>query len=109
MRRCHFCGAPLDDSAEVFRASTCDSCGKDLKICLNCRFYSPGAHWDCAEPLAEQVVDKERSNFCDYFRFREASGGGASGRDRAAGGGGAKADRSQKAKKDFRRLFGDGS
>jgi hypothetical protein len=97
MRRCHFCGAPLDDSAEVFRASTCDSCGKDLKICLNCRFYSPGAHWDCAEPLAEQVVDKERSNFCDYFRFREASGGGA------------KADRSQKAKKDFRRLFGDGS
>ncbi|MDY7029635.1 MAG: hypothetical protein SVR04_15195 [Spirochaetota bacterium] len=40
-----------------------------MKICLNCVFYSPGSHWDCRETIPEQVKDKERSNFCDYFRL----------------------------------------
>ena len=27
----------------VYRTTECPSCGKDVKVCLNCRFYSPGS------------------------------------------------------------------
>jgi len=90
---CHFCGAPLDQTVKVYRASTCPSCSKELKICLNCRFYSPGAHWECLESIPEPVADKERSNFCDYFQFRDAAGSAAAPGAAMAG----EADRHQKA------------
>lgn len=38
-------------------------------MCKNCVFYEPGKHWDCAETVPEEVRDKERANFCDYFRL----------------------------------------
>ena len=70
MHACHFCGTAIENPREVYRSSTCSSCGKDLKICLNCRFYSPGAHWDCSESIDEMVRDKDRANFCTFFSFR---------------------------------------
>jgi hypothetical protein len=77
MYACHYCGRAVENPREVFRSTSCTQCGKDLKICLNCRFYSPGAHWDCAESIEESVADKERSNFCSYFSFRDSSPGGS--------------------------------
>ncbi len=62
---CYFCGNVT--KPPVYRHSTCPDCGKDLKICMNCKFYEPGAHWDCRETISEPVTDKERANFCDYF------------------------------------------
>jgi hypothetical protein len=42
-------------------------------------FYEPGAHWDCRETIPDPVFEKERSNFCDYFRLaQDARGGGGS-------------------------------
>ncbi|MBN1363539.1 MAG: hypothetical protein JW976_01905 [Syntrophaceae bacterium] len=38
---------------------------------MNCSFYDAGAYNDCREPQAERVLDKARSNFCDFFRFKE--------------------------------------
>ncbi|HUZ17628.1 MAG TPA: hypothetical protein VMV68_04525 [Spirochaetia bacterium] len=67
MASCYFCGHELQDDTRIYRSSTCSSCGKDLKICLNCKFYEPGAHWDCHETIDELVADKERANFCSYF------------------------------------------
>ena len=51
----------------VYRNTLCPSCGKDVKVCLNCKFYEPGAHWDCRETISEMVADKERANFCEFF------------------------------------------
>lgn len=51
----------------VFRTSECPSCGKGVRVCKNCDFYSPGAHWDCRETINEPVREKDRVNFCDYF------------------------------------------
>ncbi len=79
MHACHFCSAPVDNPREVYRSSTCSACGKDLKICLNCRFYSPGAHWDCAESIDEMVRDKDRANFCTFFSFRSSQASSAPG------------------------------
>ncbi len=32
-----------------------------------CRFYDIGKARACAEPVADEVRDKERANFCGYF------------------------------------------
>ena len=37
---------------------------------MNCDFYDAGAYNQCREPQAERVLEKEKGNFCDYFRLR---------------------------------------
>jgi hypothetical protein len=59
----------------------CPQCGRDTRTCRGCEHYERGAHNDCREPQAERVVDKERANFCDYFRPRAGAGAGAATRD----------------------------
>jgi hypothetical protein len=71
MKKCHACGKALSLERTVGRSETCQYCGADLHVCLNCSFYSPGAYNECREPQAERVVDKKRSNFCDYFAFAD--------------------------------------
>lgn len=80
---------------EVFRSTKCPSCGKELKVCLNCRFYAPRAHYGCLETIDEEVREKDRANFCSYFVFQS---GAADNKDEKKKG---------KAQADFRRLFGE--
>ena len=82
MAKCYFCGAVI--KPPVYRGSECPQCGKDVRICLNCAFYSPGSHWDCHETIPEAVRDKERANFCDYFKLRANNAGDGVERDDAA-------------------------
>jgi hypothetical protein len=96
MNACRFCGAVVENPREVFRGSTCPRCGKDLKICLNCRFYSPGSHWDCTETIDEMVADKDRANFCTFFTFRDSAPGEA------------KPSGDDAARRKLDRLFGNG-
>lgn len=93
MGRCYHCGAEIEQ--RVYRSSLCPVCGKELKTCINCEFYSPGSHWDCRETIPEPVRDKERANFCDYFKLSSSS---------KLEGGNKKADASRQAFKD---LFGE--
>jgi hypothetical protein len=76
---CWYCGAPLTDAEPLGRSLCCDRCGRELRVCRHCRFYLPGSRGDCGEPNADPPVDKERSNFCDWFsldpRFRSAGAG----------------------------------
>jgi len=92
MKACHFCGRALPEGERVYRSSACAGCGKDLKICRNCRFYSAGAHWDCLESIHDPVADKERANFCEFFQFKDS-------KPQAQ-------EKPEKARDDFRRLFG---
>lgn len=34
-----------------------------------CTFYDQNSYNDCREPSADRVVEKEKSNFCDYFQL----------------------------------------
>jgi len=70
MGKCHFCSASLE--APIYRSSECPQCGKDSKICLNCHFYSETSHWECRESISEAVREKDRSNYCDYFKLSES-------------------------------------
>ncbi len=101
MRYCCHCGQALDKDMGVFRATACPSCGKDLRVCLNCRFYSPGEHWDCRETIEEAVRDKDRANFCSYFSYIEKAAD-------ARGGGLQRGSQSSQARETFDKLFGDG-
>jgi hypothetical protein len=103
MYACHFCKAAVEEPRTVFRATTCASCKRDLKVCLNCRFHSPGAHWDCAESVDEMVRDKDRGNFCTFFSFR-STGAAKDGNGKPDG----QAQATQ-AKRKLDKLFGDES
>ena len=56
------------------RGDTCPGCRRDTKVCKNCEFYDPALHNECKETQADRVVDKERSNFCDYFKPKSNTG-----------------------------------
>lgn len=72
MRICHSCRKEIPDDLFVGRQEQCPFCRSDLHSCLNCVFYERGAYNDCREPQAERVLDKDRSNFCDFFRFKNS-------------------------------------
>lgn len=62
-----FCNSPLPQGKIHFR-DLCIDCGRELHICRHCFFYKPGLYRDCAETVPDEVRDKERMNFCEYFR-----------------------------------------
>lgn len=64
--RCWHCGHSLV-ALDYGRELVCPNCSRATHCCKNCRFYRPGLHNDCQEPVADYVADKERPNFCDYF------------------------------------------
>ena len=69
--RCFNCSAEICidvDSGLVGRSETCPKCLSDLRVCRNCIYYDSSSYNECREPVAERVKDKERANFCDYFR-----------------------------------------
>ena len=47
-----------------------------------CEFFDPGVRRGCKEPVAEEVSDRERANFCGYFR--PVAGAGPRAEDGAA-------------------------
>ena len=71
MKICHKCNNKIEDDFFVGRQSQCPSCEADLHCCLNCSFYEIGEYNDCRESQAERVLDKSRSNFCDFFSFKQ--------------------------------------
>jgi hypothetical protein len=71
--RCHRCGSEQGAVERVGRRDTCLSCGADLHCCHNCEFYDPSFYNQCRESQAERQVDKDRSNFCDYFQCARAT------------------------------------
>jgi hypothetical protein len=73
MKLCHKCNNKIEEDFFVGRQTQCPHCGADLHCCLNCSFSEVGAYNDCRESQAEKVLEKDRVNFCDYFKFKQAS------------------------------------
>ena len=94
MASCYNCGHEFDRDLVVTRSSECPSCNQPIRCCKNCVFYEPGAHWDCRETIPDPVFEKERANFCDYFRLRAQAPPTGAGESRA-----------QQARNDFDSLF----
>lgn len=80
---CWKCGASLEDiPLPLSRYAKCKSCNVDLHCCRMCEFYDRTVSKQCREPIAEEVKDKQRSNFCGYLQpsgnaFRDSDGSAA--------------------------------
>ena len=94
---CWKCGASIADlSLPLRRLDECRNCGAELHVCKLCEWYSTAVAKHCREPIAEEVKDKERANFCDYYKPKP--GAYAAAPEAAAA----------KAKADLEALFGGG-
>ncbi len=68
---CWSCGNRLSH-LEYGRQDSCSKCGRDTRACKGCVFYERSYNNECRESQADRVVDKEKANFCDYFKPRGA-------------------------------------
>jgi hypothetical protein len=74
--QCYRCGASLTDLSLPFgRLDECPSCSMQLHVCRMCVFFDTTVPKQCREDDANEVKaqDKERANFCDYFKPSDAA------------------------------------
>ena len=77
---CYHCGSALT-ALDYGREDICRKCGKDSRTCRNCQFHDRSAHNECHETQADRVVEKEKANFCDYFKPSDRAGTNAVSKD----------------------------
>jgi len=68
-RHCWKCGTEYILAGSPGRSETCERCGSDLKVCLNCACYDARAAYQCRDRRAEPVAEKNTANYCEYFEF----------------------------------------
>lgn len=78
---CFSCGKSLNLGAEVGRREECSSCRADVHVCKNCTWYDRSAYNECREPQADVVREKDRSNFCDYFKLSDKGSAAGSSKE----------------------------
>ena len=66
---CYNCGRLLDLKGLPGRSERCLGCGADLRVCRNCIAWAPDLAYQCSDRRAEEVADKTKGNFCEYFDF----------------------------------------
>lgn len=68
---CWKCGAELRGvPLPLSRLAACPDCKAELHVCRLCQFYDARTVRQCSEIRAEEVADKERANYCDWFKPR---------------------------------------
>ena len=66
--KCSNCGNIEDYNDNVGFRDECSKCKSSLHICKNCAFYDRSSYNECKETQADRVLDKEKANYCDYFK-----------------------------------------
>ncbi len=67
---CWKCGGPLPDLLlPLPRLEECPHCRAQLHVCRMCVFFDTTLAQQCREPVADLVSDKQRANFCGYFKI----------------------------------------
>jgi len=65
---CYRCGASLAElTPPLSRQDECPSCAVYLHVCRMCDLFDAHVPKQCREDDAEEVTEKERPNFCDWF------------------------------------------
>lgn len=78
---CYHCGSPIAEN-NLGRQDTCEKCGRDTRVCRNCKHYDRSHNNECREEQAQRVVEKEKATFCEWFQPRSGGlGAGAPGKD----------------------------
>lgn len=70
--RCFRCGATLEKlSLPLSQRDECPQCSIHLHVCRMCVFFDASVARQCREDDAEEVHDKEKMNFCEWFKPRQ--------------------------------------
>lgn len=65
---CYRCGESLAAlSLPLSRQDQCPGCGNYLHVCKMCRHFDARVPRQCREDGAEDVKEKDRLNFCDWY------------------------------------------
>ena len=82
---CWKCGASLSElPLPLSRLAECPACQAYQHVCQMCLHFHRGVPKQCLEQDAEEVKEKERPNFCDYFRPNPAAFRGGDAKSEAA-------------------------
>ncbi len=83
MGTCPHCGktVPYLEAMPPGRSDHCSHCGGALRSCVACKHYDKAAYNECHEPSAERVVEKDKANFCEWYKFGPRSAGSGSTRE----------------------------
>lgn len=66
--RCYRCGEPLAAlTPPISRQDQCPSCSVYLHVCRMCGYFDVNVPRQCREDDAEDVTDKEKLNFCEWY------------------------------------------
>ena len=68
--RCSRCGTIVD--AEIMSLSKCPKCQVQLRSCIQCVNFDPGASLECAVRIQVRVSPKDVANDCQHFSGRTA-------------------------------------
>jgi len=68
---CFRCGTSLAAlTLPLSRRDMCPQCSAHVHVCRMCSNYSVQALQQCLEEDAEEVLDKQNANYCDWFKPR---------------------------------------
>ncbi|GAB4010193.1 MAG: hypothetical protein Fur0010_02240 [Bdellovibrio sp.] len=69
--KCYRCGTvlALELNSKVSRQEECPKCFSSIHCRKMCSFYEPKSYNECKEPVAQRIVDKEKNNFCEFFKL----------------------------------------
>jgi hypothetical protein len=57
----------------IERRDLCPECGIELHVCKMCIHFDASVTRQCREDGAEDVQEKERANFCEWFEPSESA------------------------------------
>ena len=69
------CSNKIDfDRIKMQRTDTCPHCSQDMHVCKNCEYWDESAHNQCREQITEYITDRERTNYCNHFTYKDGQG-----------------------------------
>jgi len=66
----HCKSAVTDQPLPLSTYAECRHCRAQLHCCRQCQHFNPRLRADCDEPRAESHSEREKANFCDWFKLR---------------------------------------
>ncbi len=68
--RCSNCSTIVETLDAIAFNDQCKKCGAYLHSCKNCRYFDPGARFECQKPIEARVAKKSDGNMCMQFSMK---------------------------------------
>ncbi|HUS59588.1 MAG TPA: hypothetical protein VM141_13150 [Planctomycetota bacterium] len=73
MKQCYNCGWEWKQPQVPAFREMCPRCDSFLHCCKNCSLYDESANQKCKSSTVDKIREKDRSNFCEEFKFKEVA------------------------------------